>query len=396
MSGAVFEDLSLNTDRIYPQFTEAHEAVVTYSRVPVRKRTGGRAVAAHVEPRLDAAEIPLIDPHDDVDPAFAVQQPELRADAIDAALAEKGRRGGSMRVVVLGAAFAILAGVGVLAGTIGVATLIPGGSPADGGPAAETPLRLTSADAVSDEPAAVREIPLAAGEEAPAAEAVAAIAPPLPRPRPEVKAASLEPKAAMVAPQATASPEPDIAKAPDSKPAGSAGGDAAFPAAVSSEPQPQPQPQGTDALITSIEETLDKIDSAPSGAATANVAATPPAVLPPPPLDPLASAAPSIYPPVDDGCPPPGTGLDPCTDVMPPEPLTDNGYYQAGPVPPESVPYPYPPPGADSHGTFADGSASAGEEPESTTERRPGIVRRAITRTADAVGRVFSRDRDND
>jgi hypothetical protein len=109
------------------------------------------------------------------------------------------------------------------------------------------------------------------------------------------------------------------------------------------------------------------------------------------------STYPPIYPPVDDGCPPPGAGFDPCTDVMPPAPLTDNGYYQAGPVPPESVPYPYPPAGADDQATFADGSASAGEAPESTTEeRRPGIVRRAITRTADAVGRVFSRDRDND
>jgi hypothetical protein len=78
---------------------------------------------------------------------------------------------------------------------------------------------------------------------------------------------------------------------------------------------------------------------------------------------------------------------------MPPAPLTDNGYYQAGPVPPEPVPYPYPPAGSDDHATFADGSASAGEEPESTTERRPGIVRRAITRTADAVGRVLGRDR---
>jgi hypothetical protein len=78
---------------------------------------------------------------------------------------------------------------------------------------------------------------------------------------------------------------------------------------------------------------------------------------------------------------------------MPPEPLTDNGYYQAGPVPPESVPYPYPPSDSDGHDTFADDSTSAGDAPEVTTERRPGVVRRAITRTADAVGRALGRDR---
>jgi hypothetical protein len=382
----------LNTDRIDPQFTEAHEAVVTYSRVPPRTRARGLAVVERVEPRLDAAEVPLIDPHDDVDAAFAAPRPEVRAEAIDAALAEKGRRGGSMRVVVLGAAFAMLAGVGVLAGTIGIATIIPGGSPADGGPAAETPLRLTSADAapdVSEAPADVREIPLAAGEEAPAAEAVAAIAPPLPRPRPEVKTASLEPEAALLVPRATASTETEVAKtAPDPKPAETTPEVATLP--------PPAQPQGTDALITSIEATLEKIDSVPAGAATANVAAAPPAVLPPPPLEPLASAPPPVYPPVDEGCPPPGTGFDPCYDVMPPEPLTDNGYYQAGPVPPESVPYPYPPQSSDSPATFADGSTSLGDAPESTTGRRPGVVRRAITMTADAVGRVFSRDRGDD
>jgi hypothetical protein len=384
----------LNTDRIYPEFTEARDAVVTYSRLPSRKRAGGLAVVERVEPRLDAAEVRLVDPHDEVDPAFAAPQPDLRADTIDAALAGKGRRGGSMRVVVLGAALAIVAGFGVLAATIGVATIIPGGSPADGGPAADTPLRLTSAGAAPDmspemsiEPSAVREIPLAAGEEAPAAEASATIiAPPLPRPRPEVKAASLEPEAGMVLPPA----EPEASKAPDPKPIGSEGGEAPPKAAASSEPQ------GSDRLITSIEATLEKIDSAPAGAATATVAAAPPAVLPPPPLEPLASVPPSVYPPVEDGCPPPGTGFDPCYDVMPPEPLTDNGYYQAGPVPPESVPYPYPPAGSDDHDAFTDGSASAGDAPEPTTERKPGVVRRAITRTADAVGRVFSRDRDND
>jgi hypothetical protein len=381
----------LNTDRIYPEFTEARDAVVTYSRVPSRKRAGGLAVVERVEPRLDAAEVPLVDPCDEVDPAFAVPRPELRADTIDAALAEKGRRGGSMRVVVLGAALAIVAGFGVLAATIGVATIIPGNSPADGGPAAETPLRLASVETAPDispempiEPSAVREIPLAAGEEAPAAEASATIiAPPLPRPRPEVEAASLEPEAGMVFSPA----EPEATRAPDPKPIGKEGGEAPPRAATSSEPQ------GTDTLITSIEETLEKIDSAPAGAATGSVAAAPPAVLPPP--EPLASVPPSVYPPVDDGCPPPGTGFDPCYDVMPPAPLTDNGYYQAGPVPPESVPYPYPPAGSDDHDAFADGSESAGNVPEESTteERRPGIVRRAITRTADAVGRAFGKDR---
>jgi hypothetical protein len=200
----------LNTDRVDPEFTEARDAVVTYSRVPSRKRAGGLALVERVEPRLDAANVPLIDPCDDVDAAFAAPRPELRADTIDAALPEEGRRGGSMSVVVVAAAFAIFAGVGVLAGTIGLATIIPGGSTADDGPVFETPQRLASAETSPDmspdmpiEPSAVREIPLAAGEEAPAAEASATIiAPPLPRPRPEVRTASLEPEAGMVLPPA--------------------------------------------------------------------------------------------------------------------------------------------------------------------------------------------------
>ncbi len=375
----------MNTDRIQPEWTEAHDAVVTYSRVPSRKRGGGLAVVERVEPRFDAAEVPLIDPHDEVDTGFAAPRPELRADTIDPALPEEGRRGGSMSVVIIAAAFAIFAGVGVLAGTIGLATIIPGGSTADNAPVSEVALRSTSAEAapeMSAAPSAVREIPLAAGEEAPAAEASATtIAPPLPRPRPEVKAASLEPEAGMVFTPA----EPEVFRAPDPKPRVNEGGGAPPKAAASSEPQ------GTDTLITSIEETLEKIDTAPAGAAPAAVAAAPPAVLLPP--APLASVPPSLYPPVHDDCPPPGSGFDPCYDVMPPEPLTDNGYYQAGPVPPESVPYPYPPSDSDGHGTFADGSTSANDAPAATTERRPGVVRRAITRTADAVGRALGKDR---
>jgi hypothetical protein len=278
----------------------------------------------------------------------------------------------------------------------------------------EPALRLTSGEALPDpaaKPAAavVRKIPLAVGEEAPAAEAVTA--PPLPRPRPDVKAASLEPQADMpVAPA-----EPAVAKAPDPQPIGRSEGEPAAKIAVlpppAPQPEAQPQPRGTDELITDIEQTLQKIDKAPAGAATNNVAAASPAVLPPPPLDSSPLALPPTYPPVDAGCAPSDGGFDPCYDVMPPEPIT-NGYYVPGPVPPEPIPNPYPsatssdrdgawggnnaPSGGDTasgdRSASAGGSTASGDESDESSDRRGGIVRRAVTRTADAVSRALGRD----
>jgi hypothetical protein len=382
---------------------DGREAVVTYSRVPSRARSTALAAVDRQEPRLDAAEVPLLDPHDDVDPAFAEVRPEPRIEPIYAEVSrEAGRRRGSMSVVIAGAAFAMLAGVGVLAGTIGVATIIPDDTTADSAPVSEPALRLTNAEVVPDpaaEPATVRKIPLAAGEEAPAAEAVTA--PPLPRPRPEVKTASVEPQTDMPV-------EPAVAKAPGPQPLGSNVGEPAAKVAVlPPPPQPAapPQPQGTDELITNIEQTLQKIDEAPAGAAPNDVAAASPAVLPPPPLESSALALPPSYPPVDDGCAPSGDGFDPCYDVMPPEPIT-NGYYVPGPVPPEPIPNPYPSvssdrdagwggnsaPGGDGDRSASAGSSASGDASDESSERRGGIVRRAVTRTADAVSRVLGRD----
>ena len=404
----------MNTERIDPQMTGTHDAVVTYSRIPSRgvtTRNRGSAVSAveRVEPTLTALaevrEVRLTDPHDDADPAFALARPDFRADSLDADPAPAG----STRYVVFGAAFAILAGVGVLAASVGIATIVPGNAPVESELTAAPALRLTSsepaAEAVPVSPL-VREIPLSAGEEAPAAAAVAP-APPVPRPRPE-DGAPVEPGSDVASAPVAPTPTPVVAKVPDPKPAESDAG-VATPtaiASVESQPQPQPQAEGTDKLITNIEETLAKIDTAPAGTSAASIAVESPPVLPPPvALEPSAATVlPPTYPPVYGDCAPTADGFDPCYDVMPPEPLASTGYPTA-PIPPEPVPFPYP---SDNSGSFDNNSGSfdsgagsgnsgdstaSNDSSDSSSAHGPGIVRRTIKKTADRVSRVLSRDR---
>ncbi len=395
----------MNTERIDPQMTGTRDAVVTYSRIPSRAMTArnrGSAMSAveRVEPTLTAIaevrEVRVTDPHGDVDPVFALARPDLRADPLAADPAPVG----STRYVVFGAAFAILAGVGVLAASVGIATIVPGNAPVEGALTAAPALRLANSEPASEVvPVSppVREIPLSAGEEAPAAAAVAP-APPVPRPRPE-DGTPVEPGSDVASAPVAPTPTPVVAKAPDPKPAEPEAG-VAPPKAIASV-APQPQAAGTDKLITNIEETLAKIDTAPAGTSTASIAAEPPPVLPPPAtLAPPAAAM--ALPPVYGDCVPTADGFDPCYDVMPPEPLATNGYPTA-PIPPEPIPFPYP---SDNSGSFdnnsgsfdsgagsgnSGGSTASNDSPDSSANE-PGIVRRTIKKTAERVSRVLSRD----
>jgi hypothetical protein len=167
-------------------------------------------------------------------------------------------------------------------------------------------------------------------------------------------------------------------------------------------PPPAPAPGasgdgGTDSLITSIEETLARIDE---GVPLAPSEIQPPPAQPPATEPPVVMTQP-IYPPPADIAPPPGIGgIEPSYNVTPP-PATVDGYgyggYSTGPVPPEPVPdfYPQTPQFSPATPGLYPSDSYAFPPPETieqTEVRRPGIVRRTLAKAGSAVGRVFDRN----
>ncbi len=395
------------SERIDPEF---RDAVVTYSRLPSRDEDFESDVVAagRREPTLDAAEIHVLDPHDDVDRGFAVRS-ERRGVAEDIAspadLGLEEKRSPVTRIVFATAALAIVVGVGVLAATVGIATLTPSRTPVE--TAASAPPVLAAVDPEAVPSSGVREIPLATES---AAVAPKDVAPPVPRARPEDAAvASVTPKSESVAPKA----EPIPAGAP-LKPTVATLPPPSAPVPVKAAPVPVLPPptakvtsasadgDNTDALISNIEQTLAKRDNTPMGAPPGTLDPHGMEVLPEGPiaiLPPPASMAPgypspqSAYPGPSAQGAYPGAGAQGQTyDVLPPAPVTDNGYgrtypdgapvypadaYPLGPMPPAEVPYGYP---------------SRPMDYEVIPEKEPGLLRRTWMRTADAVTRVFSRD----
>lgn len=427
-----------------------HDAVVTYTRIlpqnePVRSGRPAVAVGGRRETTLDAAELgppdlgpaePLLgDPLLDRPGAGALgglraDRPENVADFI-----EDANRPDWMRYSLIGAALAVVAGVGILAATVGVATFNPA-SRDDGA----TSLAAVNGDEVdgaesASEPSsvAIREIPMTtetAPQSSPPVLAAPpkAVAPPIPRVRPDgvaaapaaapgtesPRAASVSPASSFPASPSSSAARPDIARiesTPSAKPTPK------LVAPILPAPMPQtatapkavaePRTGGgaTDGLIVSIEEALAKIDAtapaAPNGVGSAS--ALPPVLLPPPQAAaPHATATPQSYPPYS-------SDAGPYYDVLPPPPRSGNGYgdgsYSDGPVPPASVPQSYPQ-GANSQDiylqdTYPQTSGIYQPDPyaypppteaEEAEARRPGILRRTIAKAGEAVGRVFSRD----
>jgi hypothetical protein len=411
----------LNSQPNHSGFTDAADAVVTYSRVASRPAKGGRrareaAPAMRAEPVLDAAEIRLVEPQSDevrlVEPRVDgdvdfTPHADLRADRRDPGADPLGeeRGGGTGRYVIAGAALAILAGAGVIAATVGVmltptseiaSTATPSVTPST------PPAKVALLPPPSSEPADdVRRIPLSAGDAASIEKPAAPAAAPVPRPRPEGQAASVEAKPPVEGKPAVAAPvapKPSTAKNDTADPV-----TASISAAVPVLPPPavaaapSKAPDASDALIENIEKTLAKVDSEPGAAAVARAEGRAIPVLPPPGEPQVATEdGPAVdmdYPPADNAYPAPAEDdvvYPPAADaggqfydVVPPAPVTDNGYpvapYPPGPVPPEPVPEIYPP--------------DQGLYEVVPVERKPGIFRRTITKTTEAMARVFSRDR---
>jgi hypothetical protein len=397
-----FEGLSLKTRPIHPRLTDdriAPEAVVTYSWVssePTSEsgRRGAMSEMGRREPTFDAAEVPFVDQRGRLDTAFTDRSADLSAIRPDfeAGLGGAQRRSTAGRIVMLGSVVAILAGVGVLAVSVGSATFTPVKAPAESEPVDDATLALGDPQSnlvapqsdVATTTSVVREIPLSADEEANAAAGPAAeaeiVSPPVPRPRPEIEAASLGPS--FVEPPSSAAPKSasaDTQQSNSAKPNQGNGGNT--PAAADGGASRSPS-DGSDQFIMNIEETLAKADSAPvAGSASPYGAATPP-VLPPPAGVNSPGYPPSSQTPYARG--PAGSTYD----VLPPAPVTDNGYAideyppgPMGPIPPEPVPYAYPP-----------GTSLYDEPPTQAENEKPGIVKRTIAKTSDAVSRVFSRN----
>jgi hypothetical protein len=401
----------MSNERIDPEF---REAVVTYSRVPGRERgfTQDQVPAGRREPTLDATEIHVLDGRDD-DAAldFGVRS-ERRVDGDDAVVSAadlglEAKRSPMTRIVFATAALSIVAGVGVLAATVGIATITPSRAPS--ATAASVPPSLATLDAKEEaEPSSgIREIPLATEKDAMASVAPKDVAPPVPRARPEAVAsagvvtspAPAEAKTGPAPAKAELRPSTEPAKPVAILPPPAKG--------VPTLPPPTPAAQvtpvsvdarGTDALILNIEETLARRDAAitqpqgpldPHGTAVSPAGEGPVAVLPPP-----ASMAPN-YPQVGRTYSGPSSE-GPSYDLVPPEPVTGNGYgntypaeaHPPGPVPPADVPYGAPPPGASTDGQY--GYPSRPMDYEMIPEKKPGFLKRTWMRTADAVKGVFT------
>jgi hypothetical protein len=320
------------------------------------------------------------------------------------------------RIVFATAALSIVAGVGVLAATVGIATITPSRTPAE--TAASAPPALAAVDPAEEAASAsgIRAIPLATGKDAETASvAPKEVEPPLPRARPEEASVTTvgtksEPEPAKAELRPSTDPvKPDVATLPP--PVKSV---PTLPPAAPSAPPPVAQVTpasaeagNTDALISNIEETLAKRDASsapppgsldPHGMEVLPEGEGPVAVLPPP-----ASMAPNYPAPQGSYSSSPAVAgptypAGPTYDVVPPAPVTGNGYgntypadaypppaypaeaYPSGPVPPADVPYSYP---------------SRPMEYELIPEKRPGLLRRTWMRTADAVTRVFTRDKED-
>jgi hypothetical protein len=375
-----------------------HDVVVTYTRVSDRrrpKRSVARAPAEDAAPELilDGAEVHSVDPDEPVAFDFVADDRLRVADGLVEDFIEDGRRPDWLRYGVVGASLAVIAGVGILAATVGVATMLPGGSP-QGAASGEPALALNSPDPGADLTSAtgsIREIPMSSG--APEAAWHTEVAPPIPRPRPDDVPARAVSEPGVTAQSSAPAPEPVGASEPP--PASS---DVALPprSPVSAPVAAAPGNGGTDSLITSIEETLARIDSEASPA--------PSEIQPPqaqlPAASPPVVMIPSIYPPPADVAPPPATGgmIEPPFDATPP-PATVDGYgiYSTGPVPPEPVPdfYPQAPQLNPADPGFYPSDSYAFPPPETVEEtevRRPGLLRRTLAKATTAVGRVFDRD----
>jgi len=367
------------------------DAVVTYTRVPAKRRLRRQPMETASQrnadrgPILDASEIrpegpiafdhPAGEPHSDRGP------------------------NGWRRYSLVGGSVAVVAGVGILAVTFGVTTVLPGADEASRGSVVPA-LALASADSSDADVSAadtVREISMTAemSDEPAPLEAVA----PIPRPRPDGHVASVSAEPTSVTPV----PKTDVSRAEVEAAAASA-----EPAAVPV--LAPPESAGTDSLITSIEETLARIDeSAPAEDPTPLAPPVQPQqteapiLAPPdvasPPIDVVPTPAPpAVAMPPADIVPPSATGgIEPVYDVLPPPVGIEGiGSYSTGPVPPEPVPQAYPqaphldpaapwpyPTEAYIYPQDGDGSAEG---------RRPGILRRTLAKASDAVGRVLDRN----
>lgn len=392
----------LNAENIDSRQRDDHDAVVTYKRVSTPRRPGRSVVRARSEkiapePRLDTDEI-YPDRDDPPMYGFAAGDPHRdRTDAIEDFL-EDGSRSSWFRYGLVAGSLALIAGVGILAATVGVATMLPGG-PAQDDPSGVKALALNSPSAALESASGsenIREIQMSsvAPEIASRPEVVA----PIPRPRPEETLARVEPEpAATEEPSIAAMPTDDVAGPP---PASSESASLPAPALVAPPAVAElPANGGTDSLISNIEETLARID-----ANTSAEAALPP--LPqaqPPQAQPFAAPPPVVmtqpaHPPTADILPPPTPGgIEPAYDVVPPA-ATGDGYqgYSTGPVPPEPIPNAYP---QAPHlypatpGVYPSDSYSFPPESiEETEAQKPGFLRRTLAKASGAVGRVFERN----
>jgi hypothetical protein len=406
----------MSSERIDPEF---REAVVTYSWVPSRERgfTQDPVPAERREPTLDATEIHVLDGHDldgrDLDGRdggnldFAVRS-ERRSDegpAPAAPLDLERKRSPVARIVFATAALSIVAGVGVLAATVGIATITPSRTPAASSASAPPALAAVEPKEEATPASGIREIPLATGKDA-ASATPTDVEPPLPRARPdendggavvtssEPVPAKTEPAPAKAELRPSAEPvKPTVATLPP--PAKSV---PTLPPPTAPVTPASVEAGGTDALISDIEARLAERDAAspqtptsdPHGMMIAPAGEGPVAVLPPP-----ASMAPGY--PSPSGTYPGPSSNGATYDLVPPEPVTGNGYgnsyppaypaqaYPPAPVPPADVPYGTP-------AQDAYGYPSRPMDYEMIPEKKPGFLKRTWMRTAEAVKDVFTKD----
>lgn len=374
------------------------DAVVTYTRIPEPRRpkrpAGGRAKRAS-DSVLDAAEIRRVD----VDEPFGLDSPvvEPRFDGtadIEDFVADR-RRPDRGRYGLVAASLAVVVGAVILAATVGFATMLPGGTAEDEGSGAPA-LALDRAERDSEVATAsadVREIPMSSGPSGAVLDTEVTPAP-VPRPRPNDVAGRTEADTSV--PRAASASQSD--SSPESQPA------ASNVAAAPPSPEPAPaarESAGSDSLITSIEETLARVDEEASAGPGGEQAAEPQTASPPQSTSPAVPAAPPPvemtqpnYPPPGEVVPPPA-GLN--DDILPPPAAM--GGYSAGPVPPEPVPEAYPQtlPGYPDDQAYPQNPhvypadppyVIAPETAEETEARRPGFLRRTLA----AVERIFTRN----
>jgi len=210
-----------------------------------------------------------------------------------AGLVDEKRRSGVARFFLYGAALSILAGFGILASSLGVATFLPTSEPA---------IELTSGDpGPQTVPTGVRQIPLPASVAIPSG----VVLPPIPRPRPPTNTANLEPvldAAHVSAPNPASASNPGLAE-PVISPT---------PALAATTDEIQTPPGSSDGLISGIEDALARIDAATLLR----------------PSDLAENARPSVLPP-------PAAGAYPNGDYP-------SAGYSTGPIPPEAIPYVHP------------------------------------------------------